>query len=382
MKNQFNKGAASGGAEIGLLIIAVIVLFFTANLHVPNSGQHTGYVSSVEQSGIIWKTWTAYIKTDPQSSQEDTYCVTDPNTVTALQSAETEKSSVTVNYSVPWMTWKWQCGGEQSIIQSVNATSSDTTVVAQQSIDNNPFSSIMCPENYQTAQEQLDGLAKFMSIYQKQYPNATVGQMDTYRYRFLVSNSCNQTLENMLQHVDPIMSPMLRFVGEDFGPQIIQFGNDDKVWTAYYTLDGQDLQNPDEELIFNFYLQNIWANQVITAKDIAATYVQNSGTSIIYKFTAPDTITKNTAYFILSDVLYPQQNYAYAYITKISSIQSSAFAVTYSKKITGSGTNLQKNINDWLAQDLGLKNGVSVEIGSVEVEPSWIGYLSTKVNNP
>lgn len=84
MKTPFNKGTTSGGAEIGFLIIAVIVLFCTANLHIPNSGQHTGYVSSVEQSGIIWKTWTAYIKTDPQSSQEDAYCVTDSYVVNTV----------------------------------------------------------------------------------------------------------------------------------------------------------------------------------------------------------------------------------------------------------------------------------------------------------
>jgi hypothetical protein len=120
MRTRFNKGAASGGAEISFLIIAVIILFFTANLHIPNSGQHTGYVSSVEQSGIIWKTWTAYIKTDPQSSQEDSYCVTDPSVVDQLKSVATQRSSVTVYYSVPLMTWKWQCGGEQSIISGTS----------------------------------------------------------------------------------------------------------------------------------------------------------------------------------------------------------------------------------------------------------------------
>lgn len=133
MKKQFNKGTADEGLVIGLLVIAVIASFFTVNFHIPNSGQHTGYVTSVEQSGIIWKTWTAYVKTDPQSSQEDTYCVTDSKTVTALQSAETEKSSITVNYSVPWMTWKWQCGYEQSTIQSINGagTSNDSSTNQQ-----------------------------------------------------------------------------------------------------------------------------------------------------------------------------------------------------------------------------------------------------------
>ena len=128
MKKQFNKGAINEGLEILLLFIAVVVLVFTANFHIPNSGQHTGYVSAVEQSGIIWKTWTVYIKTDPQSSQEDTYCVTNPSVVRQLQSASIERTLVTVHYSVPWMTWKWQCGYEQSTIQQIN-TSADNVLI-------------------------------------------------------------------------------------------------------------------------------------------------------------------------------------------------------------------------------------------------------------
>lgn len=112
---------------IGLIVIVAIALLCTANFHIPNSGQHTGYVSSVEQSGLIWKTWTAYVKTDPQSSQEDSYCVTDQSVVNQLQSAATERSSVTVYYSVPLLTWKWQCGYEQSTIQSVDMPSPVTS---------------------------------------------------------------------------------------------------------------------------------------------------------------------------------------------------------------------------------------------------------------
>jgi len=160
MKRQFNKGAVSGGAEIGFLIIAVIILFCTANFHIPNSGQHTGYVSSVEQSGIIWKTWTAYIKTDPQSSQEDTYCVTDTNTVTALQSAATERSLVTVYYSVPMLTWKWQCGSEQSIIQSIenSATTSNITNGQQTSPTVTSLPKPVGPETYSGLVAQSGGI--------------------------------------------------------------------------------------------------------------------------------------------------------------------------------------------------------------------------------
>jgi hypothetical protein len=133
-RNNFNTEAVSSGGYL-LFFFIVIALLFTANFHVPNSGQHTGYVTSVEQSGLIWKTWTVYIKTDPQSSQEDTYCVTDPKVVSDLQTLVIGKDSVTVYYSIPLLTWKWRCGSEQSMIvtigdqSTVNSETVNTTTV-------------------------------------------------------------------------------------------------------------------------------------------------------------------------------------------------------------------------------------------------------------
>jgi len=242
-KINFDSGEI-GALGFGLLIVAVIILLFTTNFHIPNSGQHTGYVTSVEQSGIIWKTWTVYIKTDTQSSQEDTYCVTNPSVVSDLQLAATRKSSVTVYYSVPLLTWKWQCGGEQSTVQSINTSSGDVATAQQLSSDT-LSSSFICPEDL-SVHDLPDVYAKFISDYQKLYPNSTVAQMMTYRFRLLVSHSCNQSLENQLQNVDPVYSPMLRFTGKDFGPQTLEFSSDTKVWTAYYPLGGQGLENPDE----------------------------------------------------------------------------------------------------------------------------------------
>ena len=108
----------------GITIVVVIVVLFLLSIclgsfRVPNSGQHTGYVSSVEQSGIIWQTWTAYIKTDPQSSQEDAYCVTDPDVVSELQEDGASRTLVTMDYSAPLYVWKWQCGNEPSIINGI-----------------------------------------------------------------------------------------------------------------------------------------------------------------------------------------------------------------------------------------------------------------------
>jgi hypothetical protein len=193
MKKQFNKGTADEGLVIGLLVIAVIASFFTANFHIPNSGQHTGYVTSVEQSGIIWKTWTAYIKTDPQSSQEDTYCVTDPKTVTALQSAETEKNSVTVNYSVPWMTWKWQCGYEQSTIQSIDSSAA-TSSVQPTLCQTVPFNSPTATETNYNKSISEDPFV--------QYVRTALNDFLTNGYATCASGTCESGLLNDVHYPD------------------------------------------------------------------------------------------------------------------------------------------------------------------------------------
>ncbi len=107
---------------VGVLVIVLAVLGWSLTSHIGavNEGQHTGYVTAVEREGLIWKTWRAYVKTDPQSSQEDLYCVTDPNVVFDLQYMEKSRQLITVNYSSPAIVFKWECGGESSIIKSIS----------------------------------------------------------------------------------------------------------------------------------------------------------------------------------------------------------------------------------------------------------------------
>ncbi len=112
----------------GIIVLVLLGWGTISHIGATNNGQHTGYVTAVEQEGLIWKTWRAYVKTDPMSSQEDSYCVKDPAVVSQLQGIETSRSLVTVNYASPWLVWKWQCGGEGSIISSIaNQDSSPTT---------------------------------------------------------------------------------------------------------------------------------------------------------------------------------------------------------------------------------------------------------------
>lgn len=120
-----NKGGTVIEVLVALVIILVVVggligiLFALIGGGVPNSGQHTGIVTSVEQEGIIWHTYKAYVKTSAQSTQEDAYCVTDPQVVTALQNDADAIKEVTVYYSRGFFVGPWSCGGESSIIRSV-----------------------------------------------------------------------------------------------------------------------------------------------------------------------------------------------------------------------------------------------------------------------
>lgn len=93
-----------------LLSIAGIVILIWAFIHLSlngihiqtSQGEHTGYVTAVEQTGLFFKTYTAYIKTDTQSSQEDAYCVTDPAIYSQLQTLSEQKAHVTVGY-IAWL---------------------------------------------------------------------------------------------------------------------------------------------------------------------------------------------------------------------------------------------------------------------------------------
>ena len=99
------------GAMIVIIILFVGVgIFFGVifNIGTPNDGSHTGYVTSVEKSGLIFRTNAVYFKTDTQSSQEDKYCATD-EVVDQLKQAQVEKKLVTINYKRAFLMPIWEC---------------------------------------------------------------------------------------------------------------------------------------------------------------------------------------------------------------------------------------------------------------------------------
>lgn len=113
---------------ITTVVISGIVLFFLwLILWVPffgfhyetGRGEHTGYVTAVERTGIFFKTGTAYIKTSTQSSQEDSYCVIDTAIESQLKEYAASAVQVDVYFYSLFSAGIANCAGEGQIIYKV-----------------------------------------------------------------------------------------------------------------------------------------------------------------------------------------------------------------------------------------------------------------------
>lgn len=96
--------------RIFLWVIAVIVFSFVVSiilslngLHIEtNRGEHTGYITAVEKTGLFFKTYRVYVKTDTESTQEDAYCVLDEKIYAELGELSKTKTLITVQ-SFDWV---------------------------------------------------------------------------------------------------------------------------------------------------------------------------------------------------------------------------------------------------------------------------------------
>lgn len=110
-------------ATIGsLLLIAMIIIVpiigLVTGFGFPNKGEHVGYITAVEQGGF-GDNYTAYIKSELESSQEDVYCIQDENLVDTLREKSKTKENVVVVYSRGWFEPITVCNGEPSVIINV-----------------------------------------------------------------------------------------------------------------------------------------------------------------------------------------------------------------------------------------------------------------------
>jgi hypothetical protein len=116
-----------GQIIVAILVVVFVFFMFWLCLIVPftgfnyetGRGEHTGYITAVEKHGIFFKTGTAYLKTDTQSSQEDTYCVIDPEIYTQLQDSSSKKQHINAYFYSVVSAGITKCDGEGQIIYKV-----------------------------------------------------------------------------------------------------------------------------------------------------------------------------------------------------------------------------------------------------------------------
>lgn len=84
----------------GLILLGLFVFLGGFHYSSTRGGEHSGFVTAIESTGIIWQNWRVYFKTDNSSSQEDVYCLPRESTelLAKLKEASTQRKQVTINY--------------------------------------------------------------------------------------------------------------------------------------------------------------------------------------------------------------------------------------------------------------------------------------------
>lgn len=94
---------------IAVLILAIVSVS-SGCIEIVSNGKHNGQITSIEKEGVIWKTYSVYVKSDISSSQEDQYCVEDLTLVPIIEQASKDRLKVTVLYRDELIVAPWRCG--------------------------------------------------------------------------------------------------------------------------------------------------------------------------------------------------------------------------------------------------------------------------------
>lgn len=220
-----------------------------------------------------------------------------------------------------------------------------------------------CPEDYASDQEHKDALIKYLR--DPQIKDMTVDEVFKKRQADLISHGCTQTLLNMSRIGTD--DKIIKFLNKEYGPYVTEFDNKTKVYSVYYPLKDQKTGEADEEIIFNFYFQNVWANEPFSSEVLANQINENTSKNIYFKFEAPDPINKEPAFFFVSHFIYPEENYSYLHFMKVASIGKDVYSIMFSRKLQSQAKQLQESFADILANNM---NGEAIDyLGPNE---SWL----------
>ncbi len=223
-----------------------------------------------------------------------------------------------------------------------------------------------CPESYPSDDARTAALKQFVEAYRTAYPSNMVRDLEVFRYRLLVAHGCTKTLAYVQAHVLPT-TEILELGGQEYGPATREYDSQTKVWTVFLRHSGASAERSDADLIFNFYGWTLPR----TAAAVAQAFVQTRQDAVILgKFQAPDDVTGQPAFFIVSETIYPDQVYGYVNVTKVAPLGGSSYAVTFAKRFTGaSADDAARQGKAWFLSKEG--QDMAAAVGRVGVGDGW-----------
>ena len=247
-----------------------------------------------------------------------------------------------------------------------------------------------CPKDYESPEDYIKDLDAFLENFNT---DATLEDIGKARMKFLRDNDCEETLNYMtkgnkqekikieniqfsgqmdVQKISPD-DKIIQFLGKNFGPYTTDINKHTKVRNAYYPIGGQETGNAEVEIIFNFYLQNIYLSEPFSSQSLAYEIRENADMNVISFFEAPDPINKKQAFYFVADYISAKNGYGYAYITKMASIGEDVYTVGLSKLFLGqTKEEIQGLIDNWLLNNMKI---CGEAIGNIGVEESWLEFF-------
>ena len=184
----------------------------------------------------------------------------------------------------------------------------------------------------------------------------------------------------VLNSITEPTSSAVTFLNKDFKLLLTEFTDDTKVWSSFYVPEGQNLDSPDEELIFNFYLDGLWAKSMVSPEKMAEQQAERFGDSLIGEpFAIEQSHTGRPSYFMTAYAYFPEEKAGSLYVAKISSIEGSAYQILYIKKIVGTS---EKEVKDKAIKlyEAGFEPGdiLYEKLDKIEIGNGWVEYLQKK----
>ncbi len=97
--------------KLAIPIIIGLVLLFSGCIETVSNGTHSAQITAVQLDGLLFKTYTVYVKSDVSSSQEESYCIDESHLdiVPSLIQASKDRRKVVITYRDEFIVAPWRC---------------------------------------------------------------------------------------------------------------------------------------------------------------------------------------------------------------------------------------------------------------------------------